>query len=875
MSIEDMFGGIGSSKGNPLFSNSKKRKKGKGKSTPKGASLKMQNQWKGFDWNTKIQKRKQYPDTDLDGTPDPWDCQPTNPLMQDTFSPMQLEQIKSLGNISVGKEIGSGAFGTVFEVKAKDPALQAIADQYVVKISNTAQRTAKYATEKNKDALAPKYKRALGYSKVHQQRYGVKPTVERTTLKYLTESGLENATKESFSVINEIKDYKKSEMQDFSLIIPQKPVVAEIGEFRAVGMLKPRIKEVAMHRHNIKAPEELSPELIEQVRKGTDEFTAKDFYIWDWYQMGVAETPEGEKKIWIFDTDVISSKEKRAWAFGPGMRTTGEANKNMWEGFVKAVEGEGIEVKNKNLKVKGYTGWKQEQADSREYAIFYRLYKNGKSQGYAGAWKHDDDDYSLMLYDTSTHTQHKLRFHKGLRHMRQFVGKVIATKTIKQAIKALNSLESEAFVPEVKKEEWETQADKQGFDELLVRFEDGQPVGELALYKNAADDRFVLALRDLEAANRGEDAMQKWVPQGSIGLSESRMGMVIDQIAQGNMRDAKGVMNIIQDPEIEKLVAKKPDKKLRQGWIPKEYVEGSFFIRATGYYENDKELYTLALWEENGKYVIGMTGTGKELTWVPEGDISTDKYRMIGQYEAFLEGDENKAIQLMNILIADAKQEKKQKGGWIKHSGQAGEAMNRYDFYKDGKNKGFMAAVNAKDGRKIGIMGTDHMAEFWKPGTDIRNNTKKFKGIMQDFLEMDFDAAKGNIKQLANLQKQQEEQSKAMVTSASELKESSSRPEIPAALGALFESPKPANMHKGWHKSEGKYTFYRNGQPQGFMKIIGLEILVVDQRNGANRTYSTGEWADLKEVKSEIEYKLQFSLEEILTKKKEHALREI
>jgi len=54
------------------------------KNIMKGASLGMQNQWKGFGSSQKRQKRILHKDTDKDGVPNRWDCQPMNPRMQDT-----------------------------------------------------------------------------------------------------------------------------------------------------------------------------------------------------------------------------------------------------------------------------------------------------------------------------------------------------------------------------------------------------------------------------------------------------------------------------------------------------------------------------------------------------------------------------------------------------------------------------------------------------------------------------------------------------------------------------------------------------------------------------------------------------------------------
>jgi len=50
---------------------------------PKGASVRLQNQWKNFSPKTKTILRKKFPDRDRDGVPNKWDCRPKNSLRQD------------------------------------------------------------------------------------------------------------------------------------------------------------------------------------------------------------------------------------------------------------------------------------------------------------------------------------------------------------------------------------------------------------------------------------------------------------------------------------------------------------------------------------------------------------------------------------------------------------------------------------------------------------------------------------------------------------------------------------------------------------------------------------------------------------------------
>lgn len=97
-----------------------------------------QKQWGKFPEAKKQQLRRQHKDTDGDGVPDPWDCQPRNPFRQDRYTEEEMNEISSLGKIKLGNFLGAGAFGAVHEIESENPAMKEIANKYVVKISTDA-----------------------------------------------------------------------------------------------------------------------------------------------------------------------------------------------------------------------------------------------------------------------------------------------------------------------------------------------------------------------------------------------------------------------------------------------------------------------------------------------------------------------------------------------------------------------------------------------------------------------------------------------------------------------------------------------------------------------------------------------------------------
>lgn len=75
-----------------------------------GASLTMQAYWRALPEAKKIQLRKILPDSDRDGVPDKFDCQPLNPKKQGWLENIESERQKTPSNILHTKP-GANMFG--------------------------------------------------------------------------------------------------------------------------------------------------------------------------------------------------------------------------------------------------------------------------------------------------------------------------------------------------------------------------------------------------------------------------------------------------------------------------------------------------------------------------------------------------------------------------------------------------------------------------------------------------------------------------------------------------------------------------------------------------------------------------------------------
>ena len=71
---------------------------------PKGASIPMQKQWKSFSKPKQTMLRKRFKDSDGDGVPNRWDCQPFNRYRQDTPTFEQRAKFERERGLRYGKE---------------------------------------------------------------------------------------------------------------------------------------------------------------------------------------------------------------------------------------------------------------------------------------------------------------------------------------------------------------------------------------------------------------------------------------------------------------------------------------------------------------------------------------------------------------------------------------------------------------------------------------------------------------------------------------------------------------------------------------------------------------------------------------------------
>jgi hypothetical protein len=276
---------------------------------PKDAApKKKQKQWGSFSLAKKQNLRKTNKDTDKDGVPDLWDCQPRNPFKQDKYSEKELDKIASLGSIKVGRKLGWGGFGAVHEIVPSDSSKSDIADEFVVKISLEASRY---------DELA---RSGGGTSYEHSPSKTFERFVEREGYEFA------EGDRSYKSVIDEYRDYKALGLEDMSLVLPAKPTIVELeGGKRAFAILKPRVNPVS-ERHmfsdkeaeglkrikggnvGVIAIDTIDSETDEQVFAGMTQLSEKGLMVWDHIQGGYAERDD-ETKFHIFDTGAITSKD--------------------------------------------------------------------------------------------------------------------------------------------------------------------------------------------------------------------------------------------------------------------------------------------------------------------------------------------------------------------------------------------------------------------------------------------------------------------------------------------------------------------------------------------------------------------------------------